>query len=143
MIVEVIGVLFVAILTGFFVANGVQFLDFMMDYKNYFWKVRYCLAKRAAKKVGLSFYLAKQLKIAIENRTGQGVNIMAQAYEEVAHERWMFKRWICVYCMAGYLGLFINLLGVVILFFWGFPIWLIIAYYFASFSSTYYFLKQE
>ena len=99
---------FMAYLTAFCTWKGVALADFLMDYNQYFWKVRYWIASRAAKEVNLSYYLAKRLKEA-QTAGDEKANVMAQAYNHLADAYYPFKLWVCIYCMTFRFAFFVLL----------------------------------
>lgn len=134
--------------TGFLVAKGTELLDFMMDYENYWWKLRYWIAKRYAKSVpGMTEKLELELEKAKMAIFEDKAAIMHSVYMELAAHKMMFKRWICTVCLSTYISLFGILIGgMMICNFYSLPSekWiLLIPYGISVITFTYFFINKE
>lgn len=130
---------FYAFLTSFCVVKGMALFDFLMDYNHYWWKLRYHLAHRAAKKVDMQGFLESSLDQA-KSAGDEGVNVMASAYSEIAGEHYPFKLWTCIYCMTLRFGLFAVLAVCALLVFQGYG-WYTAAYFFTTIAGISWLLK--
>ncbi|MGV6816119.1 MAG: hypothetical protein ACWA44_02480 [Thiotrichales bacterium] len=100
MLVPVIETTVFAALTGFCVVYGVKMFDFLLDYNQYFWRIRYKLARRAA---AGDEALLQDLSDSLSKAKDSGdekANVMADCYNRVADSVYRFKLWTCIYCMA-------------------------------------------
>lgn len=97
--------LFYSCATGFCVLFGVKLLDFCMDYPNPLWKWRFNIAMR---------YTTDPVKLEntraaadLQDAADKPV-IMQGAYDEVVTQAPAFKRFVCIWCLATYIGLFAS-----------------------------------
>ena len=139
-----------ALLTAFVAVYGSKLLDLCMDYPNIWWRWRYTLARRAARKSAgdLEKELVQALAKADEvNKAGillpgedQPVQIMANVYHRIAAHYPRFKRWVCIYCMTVFLGL-VLVSGAIVVVVW--PVYGLWAgwYFFASFAGISFLLR--
>lgn len=124
-----------AVVIGFILAQLGLMLDMMMDYKNYFWRIRFGIFWRAASYSEKKF-LAEEKRKA--DTYGEATITIDAAYWKLVERNWMLKRWVCTQCMVIYLSMYvlipISILEIVAYGNWLFP--------FLAIATMYYFLKN-
>lgn len=124
-----------AVVTGFMLAQLGLMLDMMMDYNNYFWKIRFGIFWRAADYSGKKFLVEEKKKA---DSYGEATTTMDAAYWKLVEKNWILKRWVCTQCMVIYLSMCvlapISILEIVMYENWLFP--------FLAMATMYYFLKN-
>lgn len=128
LLITVATLLFYSVCTGAFTWYGVALLDFCMDYPNPLWKLRYTAAKRHTKEITKLRRWAVTAKYAdFEDKA----ELMNAQYKEIAAKSPGFKRWICVFCLSTFIGMFISLIiASILVSLYG---WWVILYYFSVF----------
>lgn len=120
---------------GWSVGQLVRFLDFLMDFGHPLSRLRYFMAKRAAKKVGMVEWIKKRWHDANNMAFHDAIESMDKAYWDLASMRHPFTPWICRVCMGARLALVSAIVGS---FFVSMPL----LYVLISFSMTFYIINK-
>jgi len=130
MLITVFSLLAYGVATGVFVWYGVALLDFCMDYPNPFWKWRYWAAKRFTKDPAA---LEQWLEVASGADFEDKAALMEAHYQEIAAKAPGFKRWICVYCLSTFVGVFVaGIIAIILVSLYG---WGVILYWLSVFPT--------
>jgi hypothetical protein len=126
--------------TGFTCVKNAALFDYLLDYNQYLWRIRFVLAERAAEKVDCKDQLQAAFSEANKPEADK-VNIMASAYDQIAERHYPFKLWTCIYCMTIRFTLIITLGISFMLLFLSYDLF-IIAYIASSFAFMWTFLNR-
>jgi len=107
-----------------------KFLDFSMDYKHIFWRIRWNMAKKVSIKhihinlqadqetLNLNEWFLRSTKDCDIVPYPEQTDYMNQVYIKLATIDNSFKRWICTTCMSVYLSLFPTFLSLILVYFY-------------------------